>query len=193
MTQSPWDQTRLRDQLQQRIAERHCPAPGEPREPADLAVGLVDETSGIKHGPKTPGVQRQYLGWRGKVDNGIVTMHLGYHRRGLSTLIDGDLFLPKAWADDWGRRREAGIPEGLTHRSKPQMALEQIDGALANGVSFDFFTFDALYGRSPPFLRGLEQRGQRYVAEVPSDFRCYGRRPRYNSPQRPFAPKKVRY
>ena len=191
LTQSPWNQTRVGDQLQQRIAHKHCPVPGEPREPDDLAVGLVDETSDIKYGPKTPGVQRQYLGSRGKVDNGIVTVHLGFHRQGLSTLIDSDLFLPEAWAEDWDRRREAGIPDELTHRSKPQIALEQIDRALANGVSFDFFTFDALYGRSHAFLRGLEQRGQRYVADVPKDFRCYGRRPQYNSLQKPFAPKPV--
>ena len=191
LTRSPWPETRVRDQLQQRIAQKHCPAPGEAREPDDLAVGLVDETSDIKYGPKTPGVQRQYLGSLGKVDNGIVTVHLGFHRQGMSTLIDGDLFLPESWANDQDRRREAGIPDKLTHRSKPQMALEQIDRALANGVSFDFFTFDALYGRSNPFLRGLEQRGQHYVAEVASDFRCYGRRPKYNSLQKAFAPKPV--
>jgi len=192
LTQSPWDEARLRDQLQQRVAQYHCPAPGEARGGFDLAIGTIDETSDRKHGPKTPGVQRQYLGTVGKVDNGIVTVHLGFERDGFSTLLDGELFLPQAWADDGARRREAGIPDEMEHRSKPQMALEQIDRALANGVHCDFLTFDALYGRSQAFLRALEQRGQCYVADVPSDFRCYGRRPKYNSPQGPFQPKEVR-
>jgi SRSO17 transposase len=192
LTQGPWDHQRMRDQLQQHVAERHAPVPGEEREPSDLAIGTLDETSDLKHGPKTPGAQRQYLGCRGKKDNGIVTVHLGFHRQDFSSLIDGELFLPESWAEDRPRRREAGIPDEMSHRSKPTMALEQIDRALSNGLVFDFFTFDALYGRSNPFLRGLEQRGQFYVGEVPSDFRCYGRRPKYNSPQKPFAPKQVR-
>ena len=192
LTDSPWDERRLRDQLQQRVAQKHCPAPGEPREPTDLAVGLIDETSDVKHGPKTPGVQRQYLGCVGKTDNGIVTVHLGFRRQGVSTLLDAELFLPESWARDEPRRREAGIPEQLTHRSKPRIALEQLDRALSNGVRFDFLTFDEAYGRSNPFRRALEQRGQHYVAEVPQDFRCYGRRPKYRSMQPPFAPKPVR-
>lgn len=193
LTQSPWDQARLRAQLQQRVAQQHCPAPDETRGRFDLAIGLIDETRDPKYGPKTPGVQRQYLGTIGKVDNGIVAVHLGFERNGFSTLLDGDLFLPEGWADDWERRREAGVPDELEHRTKPEMALEQVDRARANGVCFDFLTFDALYGRSYPFLRGWEQRGQYYVADVPSDFRCYGRRPKYNSSQTPFAPKQVRY
>jgi len=193
LTDSPWDEARLRDQLQQHVAQHHCPSPGEAREPFDLCIGLIDETSDRKYGPMTPGVQRQYLGTLGKTDNGIVTVHLGIERQGMSTLLDSELFLPEKWANDWERRREAGIPDELEHRSKPDMALEQVDRALANGVHFDFLTFDALYGRSHAFLRALEQRGQRYVAEVPSNFHCYGKRPKYNSPQKPFAPKQVRY
>jgi SRSO17 transposase len=61
-------------------------------------VGLIDETSALKSGTKTPGVQRQYLGCVGKLDNGIVTVHLGVRKGRYKTLIDAELFLPEDWA-----------------------------------------------------------------------------------------------
>ena len=77
---------------------------------ADLGtVGLIDETSALKSGTKTPGVQRQYLGCVGKIANGIVTVHLGVCRGRYKTLCDAELFLSKDWAADADRRLEAGI------------------------------------------------------------------------------------
>ena len=85
-------------------------------------VGLIDETSALKSGTKTPGVQRQYLGCVGKIDNGIVTVHLGVCKGRYKTLIDAELFLPEDWAKDRDRCRAAGIPDDMVYRPKWQIA-----------------------------------------------------------------------
>src|SRR5436309_39520 len=69
------------------------------------------------------------------------------------------------------------IPDEVVFRTKPQMALELVDRALANGVRVQAWTFDELYGRDSAFLDGLEQRGQIFVAEVPTNFHGWIKRP----------------
>src|SRR5436305_170880 len=125
-----WDFGRIRDGLQSHTAALLPGLPGD-----DLGtVGLIDETSAVKQGTKTPGVQRQYLGCVGKVDNGIVTVHLGVSKGRFKSLIDVELYLPQSWADDRPRCREAGIPDDVAYRPKWQIALEEIDRAVAQGV-----------------------------------------------------------
>jgi SRSO17 transposase len=181
-----WDCARLRDGLQSRTAELLARQAGD-----DLGtVGLIDETSTVKQGRKTPGVQRQYLGCVGKVDNGIVTVHLGVTRGRFKSLIDAELYLPKSWAEDRPRCREAGIPDDVTYRPKWQIALEEIDRAAANGVRLDWLTFDEEYGKRPGFVAGLDQRQLRCVGEVPRNFSCLaahlsGRRPPERAKGRP--------
>ena len=135
-------------------------------------VGLLDETSATKKGDKTPGVAHQYLGCVGKVDDGIVTVHLGACRGTFKTLLDADLFLPERWSDDRPRCRAAGIPDGVVHRPKWRMALEQLDRARTDGVELDWLTFDSEYGKSPAFLAELEVRSQAFVGDVPRRFSC---------------------
>jgi SRSO17 transposase len=193
LTDRVWDDPRVRQLLAQRIAARHAPPPGSPRHEGDPgAIGLIDETSAVKKGEKTPGVQRQHLGCVGKIDNGIVTVHLGYEYQGFKALLDSDLYLPESWAEDRERCRVANIPDELLFRTKPAIALNQVKRAVAQGVRFDWLTFDETYGRDTSFLRGLEEEGQLYVAEVPSNFRCWPSRPKYRSQRREFATKEVR-
>ena len=88
-----WAHLRLRDQLQQRIARLHLPAPGTGRAPDDLGViGPIDETSVVKKGDQTPGVKRQYLGTVGKLENGIVTVHLGLVHGEFKAVLDSELY-----------------------------------------------------------------------------------------------------
>ena len=151
-------------------------------------VGWVDETGVPKKGDKTPGVQRQYCGARGKVDNCIVTVHLGVRHGGFLAVLDSDLFLPEqSWDLDRQRCKRAHIPEDIAYRPKWMIALEQIDRATANGVRFDWLVFDEGYGGKPEFLRGLEDLGLLYVCEVPKSLPCFPARPKYRSLQRPFA------
>jgi SRSO17 transposase len=166
-----WDHRGVRDQLQRRLAAALPGCAGD----GLGTVGVIDETSARKKGDKTPGVQRQYLGCVGKVENGIVTVHLAVARGRFKALLDGTLFLPKSWDADRERCRAAGIPEGVGHRTKWQLALGQLARATANGLAFDWLTFDEGYGGVPRFLGRLDRLGRRYVAEVPRSFRCRAR------------------
>lgn len=181
-----WDWAAVRDLLQRRAADslRELPDDGLG------TVGLVDETSTPKEGSKTPGVQRQYLGCLGKVDNGIVTVHLGVSRGPYQTLLDADLFLPEGWSGDRPRCREAGISDDLVYRPKWRIALEQLDRLVGNGVRLDWLTFDEGYGHCPGFVAGLDERQQPFVGEVPRTFSCLaavrgGRRPEAPAKGRP--------
>jgi len=156
-----WDHDRLRDRLQQLVAADHA---------SEHSVGTLDDCGCPKKGDKTPGVKRQYCGATGKVDNCVVTVHLGYAAGDFHCLLDDALYLPREWDADRPRCRAAGIPDGLTYRPKWQIALELYDRAVANGVRFAWLTFDEGYGGKPGLLRGLRQRRQRYVAAVPRTF-----------------------
>ena len=164
-----WDEQRMIDRVQEIVARDHS----DP-----FAIGLIDETGSAKKGTHTACVQRQWNGSRGKVDNCVVSVHLGYTAGRFHSLLDGDLFLPESWANDWGRRERAGIPDDVIHRSKPQIALAQIQRALRNGIRVAAWTFDEHYGQSYAFLDGLDALGQTYVAEVPSDFHGWAAAPK---------------
>jgi len=157
-----WDEGAVRDRVQRRVAQRHA----HPH-----SIGILDETSFAKQGNKTACVQRQHCGSRGKQDNCVVAVHLGYAADDFHTLLDGELFLPeKTWHNDLARCRAAGIPDDVVYRPKWQIGLAQVQRALGNGVRFSWLTFDEGYGGKPPFLRGLEALGQNYVAEIPVSF-----------------------
>jgi SRSO17 transposase len=140
--------------------------------PADPlgTVGVIDETSSVKKGDQTPGVQRQYLGCVGKVDNGIVTVHVGVAKGRFQALVDADLYLPKARDADRERCRDAGIPDGVRYRSKWRIALDQLIRLDRHGVRFDWLVFDEGYGSKVPFLWVLGRLGQTFVAAVPVNF-----------------------
>jgi SRSO17 transposase len=161
-----WNHDQARDTLQQNLAGVLGGLPADPLG----TVGVVDETSCRKWGGHTPGVQRQYLGCVGKIDNGIVTVHIGAAKGTFQTLLDADLYLPKSWAEDRRRCRAAGIPDDVRHRAKWRLAVDQWVRLAGNGVSFDWLVFDEGYGSKVPFLRFLNLVGQRFVAEVPVNF-----------------------
>lgn len=174
-----WDHDRLRDQAQRLVARDHA---------SRHAVGILDDTGCPKKGDKTPGVQRQYCGASGKIDNCVITVHLAYAAGDFHCLLDGDLYLPESWDRDRPRCRDAGIPDAVTYRPKWQIALELWERAKANGVTFAWLTFDAGYGGTPAFLRRLHRGGQRFVAEVPTHFTGWLRPPRPGRTLRPTRP-----
>jgi len=169
LSQHHWDHDRLRDQLQHIVRDEHA---------GPHSIGIFDETSDVKKGDKTPGVQRQWCGCVGKTENCIVTVHLAYARDGFHCLLDGELFLPEGWSEDRQRCRAAGIPEEMTYRPKWRIALELYDHAVKNGLKFDWLTFDEGYGGKPELLRELSARSQRFVAEVPRNFTGWVKPPR---------------
>jgi SRSO17 transposase len=163
-----WDEGCMRQTLQEIVSREHA---------GPNSIGVIDETSDVKKGDKTPGVQRQWCGKVGKKENCIVTVHLGYATGDFHCLVDGELFLPESWSEDRERCRAAGIPDEVVYRPKWQIALELYDRARAGGMTFDWLTFDEGYGSKPLFLQGLHERGQCFVAEVPLTFSCWTRAP----------------
>jgi len=161
-----WDHDRTRDTLQRHVAGVLADLPADPLG----TVGVIDETSCRKWGTHTPGVQRQYLGCVGKIDSGIVTVHLAVARGTFQALLDADLFLPETWGEDRDRCRDAGIPDDVRYRPKWRLAVDQWIRLSTSGVSFDWLVFDEGYGSKVPFLRFLNLVKQRFVAEVPVNF-----------------------
>lgn len=166
LTTSAWKHDRARDHLQRRVAEVSDELPAD----ALGTVGVIDETSCLKKGELTPGVQRQYLGCVGKIDNGIVTVHVGLAKGRFQALLDAELYLPRSWAADRPRCRDAGIPDEVGYRPKWRIALDQLIRLHGNGVRFDWLVFDEGYGSKVPFLWVLGLVGQKFVAEVPVNF-----------------------
>ena len=161
-----WDAVATRARLQRRLARVVADLPADRLG----TVGVIDETSCVKKGDQTPGVQRQYLGCAGKVENGIVTVHVGVAKGRFRALLDAELYVPESWAADRDRCADAGIPPGVGYRSKWRIALDQLVRLGANGHRFDWLTFDEGYGSRVPFLTVLSIIGQRFVAEVPVNF-----------------------
>ena len=133
-----WDQDAVLQRLQRRIVEQHLPAPGEGSGTADElgVIGLIDETATPKKGDKTPGVQRQYCGSRGKIDNCIVTVHLAVKHADFLAMLDSDLFLPE---QSWNLRP---CPlRGSSHPRVRHLPFQmgdrpgKLDRAVANGCA----------------------------------------------------------
>ena len=167
LTTTQWDHHAVRDAFQTRLGRtlRELPT-------ADGlgTVGVIDETSDTKKGDHTPGVRRQYLGCVGKVENGIVTVHMAVARGTFRTLLDADLYLPKSWDEDRERCDRAGVPDDVVYRPKWLIALEQYYRLTGNGVVFDWLTFDEGYGSKPAFVSVLAMVGQKFAGEVPKSF-----------------------
>ena len=164
-----WDEEKVIDRCQVVVAEDHA----HPE-----AIGVIDESGIAKSGKHTVGVSRQWCGNKGKVDNSVVAVHTGYSAPGFQCLLDSRVYLPEEWANDPDRRKQNYVPEDVEFQTKPEMASDQIDRALSNGIRVKAWTFDELYGRDNKFLDRLEQQKQVFVGEIPVDFHGWLRKPR---------------
>ncbi len=175
-----WDHEKLRDCVQQIVVRDH--ADGQ-------AIGILDDSGHPKKGTHTACVGRQYCGRTGKIDNGVVTVHLSYASfdARFRVMLDSTPFLPEHWTDDTTRRKKVGMPDDVVYRPKYEIALEQMDRALRNGVRFAWVTADIWYSEKPRFLAGLEQRRLRDVLEIPRNLRGWTYDPGPH-PQRPPSP-----
>jgi len=129
----------------------------------------IDETGFPKKGKKSVGVKRQYSGTLGRVDNCQVGVFANYCSSKGHTLIDRRLFLPEEWAEDRERREEAGVPEGVVFRTKPELGLEMLGIAVREQLPFSWVGGDSIYGDSPTFVQGVRALGKWYVLDVSSD------------------------
>jgi hypothetical protein len=137
-----------------------------------LVIGALDETGQEKTGTATAGVQRQYLGCAGKAANGINTVHLAYVREGAGhALIGARQWVPRAQIEDLVRSVRTGLPPDLVFRTQGQLAIDLAAGAPADGIAFDFFCGDEVYGSRTELREFLEEQGPGYVLRVPETFR----------------------
>ena len=132
-------------------------------------VLVIDETGFVKKGARSVGVARQYSGTAGRIENCQIGVFLAYASRYGQTLIDRQLYLPKAWAEGTERRARAGVPDDITFATKPAIAREMIVKALDSGLQCAFVLADSVYGSDYTLRRMLEERGQPYVLAVRSN------------------------
>lgn len=163
-----WNEEQVRDRCQEIVARDHA---------HQEAIGTIDESGIGKSGRQTAAVGRQYNGNRGKIENCVVGVHVGYSAGTFRTILDSQMYLPEEWAEDMERRRQHYIPDEIEFQTKPQIALTLIDRVLDNGVEVSAWTFDELYGRDCKFLDALDQRDQAFVAEIPCDTRVWTGKP----------------
>jgi SRSO17 transposase len=131
-------------------------------------VLVVDETGFLKKGAKSCGVARQYSGTAGRVENCQIGVFLGYASPKGRAGIDRALYLPREWADDAERREQAGVPEEVAFRTKPQLALEMLERAFEADVPARWVVGDAIYGSDGKLRRALEAWEQAYALAVRS-------------------------
>lgn len=168
LARADWDADAVRDDLIGYVAEHLGHADG---------VLVADETGFLKKGTKSVGVARQYSGAAGRIENSQVGVFLGYATAKGRALLDRELYLPKEWADDAQRRKEAGVPEAVGFATKLVLARRMIDRAVAAGVPARWVTADAVYGSDYHFRVAIEKHGLGYVVGVRADFAvCSGPR-----------------
>lgn len=159
-----WDAEAVRDDLRAYVVE-HL---GDPE-----AVLVLDETGFVKKGVHSVGVQRQYSGTAGRIENCQIGVFLGYAGRHGHALIDRALYLPQSWAGDEERRRAAWVPETVAFATKPKQGLMMLERALDAGVPCAWVAGDSVYGADSAIRRELERRRIGYVLAVTSDQRLF--------------------
>jgi SRSO17 transposase len=164
---TPWDEGKLRDIVRDYVTEHF----GDPR-----GVLIADPTGFPKKGSKSAGVQRQYSGTLGRIDNCQIGTFLAYVNTSKErTLIDRELYIPKkTWLADPDRCAEAGIPANLAFATRPQQVAAMIDRAVEGGVPFSWFTADEEFGQNPGLRDHLEQRDIAYVMAIPKNTEIAG-------------------
>ena len=156
-----WDADGVRDDLRGYVLERL----------GDDASGvfIIDETGFIKKGVRSAGVQRQYTGTTGKIDNCQLGVFLAYASSRGRALIDRELYLPTSWTEDPPRCAGAGIPAGTGFATKPQQGVAMLARAHAAGVLSGWVTADEAYGQNPTFRAWLADHKVPFVLATRND------------------------
>jgi len=159
LDRASWDANEVRDVLM-RYGRAHLLTEG------DHGVLIVDETGFLKKGDKSVGVQRQYSGTAGRIENSQVGVFLALSSSRGRALIDRELYLPKSWCDDPDRMRSAHVPRDVTFSTKPKLAQRMIERAWQSGLRPRWVLGDEVYGADSKTRRFLESKGQPYVLAV---------------------------
>jgi SRSO17 transposase len=170
LARAVWDHDGVRDDLRDYVTE----ALGDPE-----AVLVIDETGDLKKGSQSVGVQRQYTGTAGRVENAQVAVYLVYASDAGHALIDRELYVPRGWIADPDRCRTAGIPAQVGFATKPALAARMLTRTLDARVPAAWVTGDEVYGADPRLRAELERRGIGYVLAVARDHRVVAAADRY--------------
>ncbi|MDQ2710192.1 MAG: IS701 family transposase [Actinomycetota bacterium] len=159
---SPWDADALLD-LNREYAMEHLADPG--------GILVADPTGFAKKGTKSVGVQRQYSGTLGRIDNCQIGTFLAYVNSSRDrVLLDRRLYVPKeSWVADPARCAEAGVPPDVTFKTRPEQVREMLEAARAAEVPFAWFTGDEEFGQNPGLCDYLETSRIPYVMAVPKN------------------------
>ena len=152
-----WDCDRVRDELQTYVRKTLATPNG---------VLVIDETGFLKKGRKSVGVQRQYSGTAGRIENCQVGVFLSYASSRGHTLLDRELYLPKSWTNDQERCREAHVPASVTFATKPELVWRMLERTLEADLPVAWVTGDTVYGSAQSLRAGLEARKQAYALAV---------------------------
>ncbi|WP_078611383.1 IS701 family transposase [Streptomyces sp. UNC401CLCol] len=165
LSRAVWDADAVRDDVREYVVEHlHDEA----------AVLVVDETGDVKKGIHTVGVQRQYTGTAGRIENSQVAVYLVYAGERGHAAVDRELYIPRSWTCDPDRCRAAGLGEDTVFATKPELARTMIERFLDAGHQVRWVTGDEVYGGNPKLRAALEERGIGYAlavacsAEVPT-------------------------
>ncbi len=161
-----WEADALRDVVREYALETLADAD---------AVLVVDETGFLKKGEHSVGVQRQYSGTAGRIENCQIGVFLAYASAKGHALIDRALYLPETWARDASRRHDAGVPEDVAFTTKPKLGRLMLERAFKAGVPCAWLTGDSVYGSDSSLRRDCERRSVGYVLAVTSAQRLGGR------------------
>jgi SRSO17 transposase len=157
LARAEWDADAVRDDLRAYVVEQL----------GDVdAVLVVDETGFLKKGSKSAGVQRQYSGTAGRIENCQIGVFLVYASRRGRTFLDRALYLPKDWAADSARRQEASVPETVVFQTKPQLAQAMLERALDAKVPARWVAGDEVYGGDRRLRVWLEERHLAHVLAI---------------------------
>jgi SRSO17 transposase len=159
LARAHWDADLVRDDLRVYVVDHLGDA---------QAVLVLDETGFLKKGDKSCGVQRQYSGTAGRIENCQIGVFLGYASRYGQALIDRALYLPESWTADPQRRAAAGVPETITFATKPKLGRALLERAFATGVPCAWVVGDSVYGADHALRRCIESHGRGYVMAVTS-------------------------
>ncbi len=154
-----WDEDALRDEHIEEVLFHF----------GDCGTLSIDETGFVKKGTKSAGVQRQYCGCVGKIENSQIGVFLNWKTNKGHVLLDRELYLPKSWCDDKERCRQVGIPEDAEFKTKPQLAEQMLSRAFDLGAKPTWVLGDEVYGKDTHLRFFLEEKRQPYVLAVASN------------------------
>ncbi len=165
LSRAIWDEEGVRDEVRTFIL--HCLSPEVSQAPFPVLV--MDESGFPKRGSHSAGVQKQYCGATGQVDNCQVGVFLSYVTTAGHALIDRELYLPEDWCIDAARRQAVPIPQTVCFQTKPELAKLMVQRAQSASLPISWVVADTVYGHSTDLRVFLEAQGFSYALAVPAN------------------------